>query len=245
MAQGYRTFQHWNKWLSQHLMGENLLNAETGVLTSLLDKHYGKHVILIGVPHQSELLSATSIPCHSMLSPLYSRENTLRSIESDFRELPILTGTIDLVMLPHTLELLDNPRQLLVEACRIVKPEGLIVIIGFNPLSAWGLYKVFTKKNEPPWIGNFIASRDIKNWLKLADFEMEQHRSILFRPPTKRQGLYKKLHFLEGVGKKFLPSLGGVYILLARAKVIPLTPIRWKWKQNLGAIKIKTSASGI
>jgi SAM-dependent methyltransferase len=159
-------------------------------------------------------------------------------------ELPILTGSIDLVMLPHTLEFVDNARQLLAEACRIVKPEGLIAICGFNPYSAWGLRKAFTKHKTPPWSGNFIYSYKIKNWLQLVGFEMEKQQSILFRPPISRPELFQKLQFLEYIGSKCFPMLGGVYILLARAKVIPLIPIRMQWKQQLSGIRLPAKMPG-
>src|SRR5438093_12093821 len=87
------------------------------------------------------------------------------NIESDLHELPILTGSIDLVMLPHTLEFVDNPRQLLAEACRIIKPEGLILVCGFNPYSTWGIKKMLTKNKKASWMGNIIQVNLVKAWL--------------------------------------------------------------------------------
>src|SRR5690606_5823540 len=111
-------------------------------------RHFGKHAVLIGVPHQYELLKSTAIPCHSLITPIISHAHEHGLIEGDLHELPILTGSIDLVLLPHTLEFVDNPRQLLSEACRIIKPEGLIVVSGFNPYSTWGLRKLMTKHKK-------------------------------------------------------------------------------------------------
>lgn len=239
---GYKSFQQWNQWLTQHELGESLIRAEKELLSGLLQSHFGKHALLIGVPQQNELLSATRIPCHSMLGPLLNKENVGAYIEGDLHELPVLTGGVDLVMLPHTLEFVDNPRQLLAEACRIIKPEGLIVICGFNPLSAWGIQKKLFQK-KAPWQGDFIHAHQIKNWLRLAEFDVERQSSTLFRPPVAHPKLYQKLHILEKVGQLF-PVLGGVYIILARAKVIPLTPIRMKWKQRLDGIRISTTISG-
>lgn len=244
MAHGYRILQHWNQWLAQQFLGKSLLEAEQQLLLRLLEKHYGKHALLIGVPHQYNLLKSTNIPCHSLISPLINKEKLNGYIEGDFHELPILTGSIDLVMLPHTLEFVDNPRQLLAEACRIVKPEGLIAVSGFNPYSAWGFRKILTKHKIAPWSGNFIHPHRIKGWLRLADFEMEKQESSLFRPPVTHESLYKKLGFLEKIGSQFLSLLGGAYVLVARAKVIPLTPIRLKWKQQLSGIQISTTISG-
>jgi SAM-dependent methyltransferase len=220
------------------------MQEESAILARLLVRHFGKHALLIGVPAQSDLLTATSIPCHSLLTPFLQQEKKINDIEGDLHELPILTGSIDLVLIPHTLEFVDNPRQLLAEACRIIKPEGLIVIYGFNPYSPWGVRKYLTAHKNIPWSGNFIHARYIKSWLHLADFAMEKQKSVLFRPPFSNPNLYRRLHFLEGVGCRCAPWLGGVYVLLARAKVIPLTPIRMKWKQPLNGIRISTTISG-
>jgi hypothetical protein len=244
LAHGYRTLQHWNQWLTQHNLGRSLLQAEGQQLSQWLNRHFGKHALLIGVPHQASLLNATSIPCHSILSPIMSKTHVTNYMEGDLHELPILTGSIDLVMLPHTLEFVDNPRQLLAEACRIVKPEGLIMICGFNPYSMWGLKKLLTHQKAMLWSGNFIRSHEVKSWVRLADFELEKQTSILFRPPMNHPSIYDKLNILERIGRTCLPLLGGVYIILARAKVIPLTPIKLKWKQQLSGIRISTSISG-
>ena len=243
MAHGYRILQHWNQWLTQQFLGNVLLETEAQQLSILLDRHFGKHAILIGVPHQYRLLEATKIPCHSLVTPLLSKDKKHGYIEGDLHDLPILTGSVDLVILPHTLELIDNPRQLLAEACRIIKPEGLIAISGFNPYSTWGLRKLWSKKTMP-WSVNFIHSHTIKTWLKLADFALEKHASALFTPPINQAKLYRKLHFLERIGNTFFPVLGGSYLIVARAKVVPLTPIRLKWKQHLGGIRIPSTFSG-
>ena len=246
MAHGYRTLQHWDQWFAHQFLGGSLLAEEQHLLSRILNKHYGKHVLLIGVPHQRQLLNATSIPCHTLISPIAQKEKntSYRFIESDFHELPVLTGSIDLVMLPHTLEFMDNPRQLLSEACRVIKSEGLIMVCGFNPYSAWGIKKALTKHKTAPWSGNFMHAPKVKSWLRLADFEMEKQQSLMFRPPIAHESVYHKLHFLEHIGNKCFPYFGGVYVLLARAKVIPLTPIRLKWKQQLSGIRISATISG-
>lgn len=239
-----RTLQHWDHWLAQQFLGHQLLAAEERSLSHFLSQHFGKHALLIGVPRQYPLLNTTPIINRALASPILHKVPDARCIEADLHELPILSGSIDLVILPHTLQFVDNPRQLLFEACRIVKPEGLIVVMGFNPYSLWGLRKFCTSHKMTPWNANFIRSATIKNWLQLADFKMEKHISTLFSPPISHSGIFKRLRFLEKIGKKCLPRNGGVYILLARAKVIPLTPIKLKWKQQLSGIRLPTSISG-
>lgn len=242
LAHSYRNLQYWNQWLSQQFLGTKLLEAEKKQFAALLERHFGKHAGLIGVPYQSSLFNATQLLSHTLITPLSNHK--LGYVESDLYNLPILTGSMDLIMLPHTLEFIDNPRQLLVEACRIIKPEGLILISGFNPYSLWGLKKKLAK-NKPYFPeANFINARKIINWLKLADFVIEKQKFTLFVPPINNEHLLKKFSFLEKLNGKWFPNLGGVYIILARAKVVPFTPIRLKWKQQLSGVRISTSIPG-
>ncbi len=233
----YRTLQQWDLWLTQFL-GHSVLETEKNFLLSCLATFFGKHGLLIGVPHQNELLK-TSVTAHQVvLTPLISKTRQIKTIESDFEELPIASGSVDLVLLPHTLEYLPNPRQLVAEACRIVKPEGHLIILGFNPLSLWGLKRIFSKKKAAPWSSHFIQASNIKKWLELADFELIKHETLLFRPPLNRHGIYRRLKFLEWLGKKCYWPFGGVYVLIAKAKVIPLKPIRLSWQQTFNHIRV-------
>lgn len=234
--------QHWNQWLHQQFLGSQIIDAEKKIIARLLDKHYGKHALLVGVPQQFSLLEATKIPCHTLVSPFLAHERQPGFVEGDLHEIPILTGSIDLVVLPHTLEYVDNPRQLIHEACRIVKPEGLIVALGFNPYSMWGIRRLLSR-SEVPWSSTFNNAHQVKNWLRLAEFQIEEQSTILFRPPVNHEKMFGKLEFLEYVGN-LLHYFGGIYCVTARAKVIPLTPIRMKWKQPFGAIRISTTISG-
>jgi SAM-dependent methyltransferase len=235
LSKTYRTLQHWNHWLTQFL-GKCVLEAEQKTLTRIYAEYYGKYAVLIGVPHQYSLLTSNVMSNHVMISPLINKHAHIESIESDFYELPIVPGSIDLVVLPHTLEFVDNPHRLLLEACKIVKPEGDIIILGFNPFSFWGLKKYLTKNKNNPWNGNSIRMNQVIQWLKLADFQIIQEQFSFFRPPISQEKFFRKLQFFEWLGRKFFMPFGGIYILTAKAKITPLTPIKLLWKQKLSPL---------
>jgi SAM-dependent methyltransferase len=238
VAKTLRKILQMDKWLKE-FPGQSILATEKKFLPSLLSEYYGSQVLLIGTPNQHELLRTSIIPNRMLLTPLPTKTlHTIRSIESDLHELPIASGSVDLVILPHILEYLDNPQHLLQEACRIVRPQGHIVICGFNPFSLWGIKKLFTRSNDVPWSANFIQSGLIKKWLRLADFKLVRQTATLFRPPTQFQTLFDQLEFLEWLGSKCYAPLGGVYVLVAQAKVIPLTPIKLRWKQKLADVRL-------
>jgi hypothetical protein len=58
------------------------------------------------------------------------------------------------------------------------------------------------------------------------------------------ESLYRKIRLLETIGSWIFPKAGGISIIVARAKVIPLTPIKMKWKQQLGNIRIRPTIPG-
>lgn len=231
----YRVVQQWGHWLD-HLLGQTLLKIEKDFLSSRFSQRYGTYALLIGVPQQHIMLTSLAIRKHVVLGPLINKNKEIIYIESAYIELPIASGSVDLVILPHTLDFLDNPRRLLNEACRIVKPEGEIVIFGFNPYSLWGLKKWWSKHHKIPWSGNFISAIKVKNWLMLADFQLVKHDRLMFIPPVQKKSLLKGLNFLEWLGSKLNLFFGGVYVITARAKIIPLTPIKLHWKQKISTL---------
>ncbi len=237
MIKTYHIVQQWDHWLGQFL-GETLIKTEQDFLEKRFSKQHGNYTLLLGVPHQHSMLDALAMTKHVVLSPLINKNTKIIYIEGSYKELPITSGSVDFVVIPHTLEFLDNPTQLLNEACRVVKPEGNIVIFGFNPYSLWGVTKWWLGHKTIPWSGNFIPATKIKDWLMLADFELVRQDMLMFRPPSKRPSLMRKLTFIEWLGVKSNAFFGGVYVITAKAKVIPLTPIRLHWKQQISPLRV-------
>ncbi len=237
----YHIVQQWDHWLT-HFLGETLMKTEQQYLIKQFAERYGRYALLLGVPHQHSMLDPLAITKHVVLSPLINKNTAISYIEGSYKELPIASGSLDIVVIPHTLEFLDNPRQLLNEACRIVKPEGDIIIFGFNPYSLWGINKWWLKGHKKiPWHGHFISAKTIKNWLTLADFQLVRQDMLMFRPPLHRPSLMQKLTFLEWIGVKSKAFFGGVYVITAKAKVIPLTPIKLHWKQQISPLRVSIS----
>ena len=60
------------------------------------------------------------------------------ALVTDAAALPFPAASLDLLVLPHTLELSADPHHVLREVERVLVPEGRVVISGFNPASWWG-----------------------------------------------------------------------------------------------------------
>jgi SAM-dependent methyltransferase len=160
--------------------------------------------------------------------------------------LPIQSNSIDLAIMPHTLEFSNNPHQILREVYRVLIPEGHIVISGFNPLSLWGISR-YLKANraEYPWNGNFIALLRLKDWLKLLDFETMGGQLCCYAPPFEQEKWRKRLSFMEAAGDRWWPIGGGVYFLHAIKHMHGMRVIKPGWKKNIDSKKRIVSVTHI
>jgi len=87
--------------------------------------------------------------------------------------LPVQTESMDLVILPHLLEFDAQRFQTMREINRVLKPGGELVVLNFNPLSAYVRFQFFwNKKFFDSWRAHFIPRSRMLDWLKLLNFEL-------------------------------------------------------------------------
>ena len=89
-------------------------------------------------------------------------------IRCDFDALPFDSQSLDLVVLPHALELTRDPHRTLGEVERVLRPEGRVVVLGFNPASLWGLRRRTSSLGPGGFAantGDFIGYRRLRDWL--------------------------------------------------------------------------------
>jgi hypothetical protein len=119
------------------------------------------------------------------------------------------------------------------ESFRVLIPEGHAVISGFNPWGMWGLWRLFAQFGKNwPWKGHFISVTRLKDWLALLGFDVVSVQFYFFRPPLKVSSVLDRLKWLEPLGNFLWPFLGASYVVLAKKRVIPLTPIRAQWAKK-------------
>ena len=70
----------------------------------------------------------------------------------DLLDLPFEAQSVDLIVMPHTLEFTSDPHRLLREAERVLMPEGQLIILGFNSLSLWGARQSLGKMTGRPFV---------------------------------------------------------------------------------------------
>lgn len=133
--------------------------------------------------------------------------------------LPFASQSLDLLVLPHVLEFAASPHQVLREAERVLRPEGRLLILGFNPVSLWGLRRWLGPKQGYPWNGHFLRLSRVKDWLALLNFEIVAGRMGCYAPPVQRAGWLARCRFMEAAGDRWWALGGGVYMLHAVKRV--------------------------
>ena len=218
--------------------GRMLLDAECESLRGVFPHLYGQCLLQIGHLGERDLSISSSIQ-RRYIYDIDPTSHVINSVDSCGRAdaLPFATESVDVVLLPHILEFEDDPHQVLRETERLLQPEGYLVVLGFNPWSLWGVWRlIMWRRQVPPWSGRFIGLARLKDWLSLLGFDLTEAHCTFFRPPIRRQRLMRQLGFLETAGRRFWPFMGAVYVLVAKKRVATLTPIRLRWRQTSGPL---------
>ncbi len=182
---------------------------------------------------ESDLLTASRISHRMVMEESGQPEASFRG-QSD--QWPIASGSLDVVLLPHTLEYVARPHEVLREAERTLIPEGHLLILGFNPWSQYGLRRLFSGwRNVSPWCGHFYSTLRLRDWLALLGFDTALVRPYFFRPPLQNERIMRRLNALERAGERF-PLPGGGYLLVAKKRVTTLTPIKPRWRRSLVSV---------
>jgi SAM-dependent methyltransferase len=214
--------------------GRYVLEWEQAHLDEAVGDVFGYHAVQCGEP-ALDSLRANRMP-HRVLALRAdepSPDGPCVRLEH-FEELPFDGQSLDLLVLPHVLEFAVDPHQVLREADRVLRPEGRLIVTGFNPVSLWGARQVLPRGLAGPFLpreAHFIGLPRLRDWCKLLSFELERARYGCWRPPC-RTGLWlERTRFLERAGDRWWPICGAVYLVAATKRVRGMRLIGPAWRR--------------
>ena len=53
---------------------------------------------------------------------------------------------------------------------------------------------------------------------------------LYYRPPVSKETTMERLRFLDKAGDRWWPMAGAVYLLVAKKRVVGMTPLRPEWR---------------
>ena len=212
--------------------GEYVLRWEQSQFDSAVEDVFGFNAIQVGLP-QLDLLRQNRIPLRTRVGL-----DPASDLVADCGALPLASGSVDLVVLPHVLEFSPDPHRILREAARVLMPDGQIVISGFNPLSLWGMKRGLNRsRSEYPWCGRFIGLLRLKDWLQLLSFELNGGRFGCYAPPFAQTKWLARAAFLEKAGDRWWPIAGGVYVVRAIKRTVGMRLVLPSWRSQAATAK--------
>lgn len=224
-------------WFSAPL-GQYLLEKEREYLDGVTPDIFGFHALQLGLP-EHDLLRESRI-VHRMRIAATGDV----SVRARGHELPLETQSIDLALLPHVLEFSEDPHAVIREIDRVMRPEGRLVLLGFNPWSLWGLRSTLgTGRDQYPWNGRFVSLLRVKDWLSLLGFDVSAGRLVCYVPPIEGEAWRRRFDFMEPAGDRWWAIGGAVYMLQAVKRVRGMRLLTPAWQQPEAAEKPMVAAA--
>jgi len=224
--------------------GRYLLRWERDAFAEAVGDVFGYHALQLGLP-QIDALAANRMPHRWLAAPEPPAGAPAGRIDlvTHAAALPFPADSLDLVLLPHTLELSADPHAVLREVERVLVPNGRVVIAGLNPASWWGVrqYRAHALARMGlgrsrlarlylPEAGAFIGPWRLRDWLRLLSFEVERVHYGCYRPAVRSERWLQRFEWMDRWGPRWWPPLGAVYFIHAVKRVRGLHLLGPAWR---------------
>lgn len=214
--------KQWQQLSQGELAKEELERA----LVPINQTIFGYYCVKLGSLSSQITLKSCPIKTHISCAPHLNKHNHLCAESS---KLPFQNNSVDAFYILGELDFAQDPHQIIREIDRAITSDGKIVIAGFNPLSIAGIVKYLPiNRKNILHKGRFFASSRIKDWLHLLNFEICKQDHILYSSLFMKKQLDSTSRIQKWF-QKYLPWFSSMYIIEARKREIPLSPIKPVW----------------
>jgi SAM-dependent methyltransferase len=135
-------------------------------------------------------------------------------------ELPLVDASIDRMLLVHSLEHAESPRETLKEIWRVLSPNGRVVIVVPNRRGVWARFE-----HTPFGTGRPFSRGQLNGLLREANFTPSAWSEALLFPPSKRRFIMRFHNILERSGRRFWPIFSGVIVVEAQKRLYQGLPV--------------------
>ncbi len=206
-------------------LGRYALNWEEQQYDKLVSDCFGYYALQLGGTSIDFLRSnriGTKIYADEHLTPLTNiTDRESPRVQVSFENLPFETESVDLIVMPHTLEAVDDPHALLREVYRVLIPNGRLIVTGFNMMSLWGIRFRMQRLGVKPFLpGNqFISVFQLRDWLHLLSFNVDRGAFGAYHTTLATEQSHRST-WIEKAGDRWWPQCGALYAIGAR-KMVP------------------------
>ncbi|WP_024298946.1 class I SAM-dependent methyltransferase [Methylomicrobium lacus] len=201
--------------------GEVLRRQETDYLQRSITVSCKQTILQIGaLGWETELIDCTLYKYYTVLDARGLGDPAVKKIRAEASCLPLQCDSVDMIILPHFLEFDPCCLRTMREVERVLKPEGTLVVVNFNPWSLRIRYEyLWERQKHDAWSGHFISRTRVIDWLKLLNFEV-----ILFTEFNAKSVRSTHGKFMDNC-YSLSASAYAIKAIKRRYNIIPLTPV--------------------
>ncbi len=174
-----------------------------------------------GLGWENEFIDCSLYQNFSVLDAKKLGWHEAKKVTAKSYALPFQSNCFDMIIVPHLLEFDASRFQTVREIERVLKPEGVLIIINFNPWCFWVWYQFFLDKRRlaDSWKGHFISRARLFDWLKVLNFEVSSKTEFYLEDTKTKQGLHALNSF------SITSTAYAVRAIKRRYNPIPMTPV--------------------
>lgn len=162
-------------------------------------------------------------------------KQAIKRVKADLDYLPIARESVDVMLLPHTLETVQDPYYLLRQVDAMLVPEGHLVLTGFNPLGCAVIKARLSRDGHAFRHASLVSSAKVVEWLEVLGYDIEHLTLSSLSCFAGRPGVPSRWKALEGV-ERVLTRLGlqfgNVYCIVARKRVDAPRLVGLSWRRS-------------
>ena len=214
---------------SHGALGRHLLEQELQLIASRLIRMPGSSLLWLGYPGSTFDRSLCMHGERTLMLP--NAQPARRVLEEKFTSyvsalasaLPVATASMQAVVVQHAFDFTEDVHEAVREAARVLQMGGQLVVVGFNPLSLWGVRRgVQQRWADAPWCGQHVRLGRMTDWLQLLGFRVLESGFGIRRAPFGTPDV--RLRPMPSL-RSVVPG-GAVYLLHARKEGYGVNPIR-------------------
>ncbi|AKI03225.1 Methyltransferase domain [Hoeflea sp. IMCC20628] len=135
-------------------------------------------------------------------------------------ELPLPDASLDRILMVHSLEFAENPRETLKELWRVLAPGGRLVIVTPNRRGVWARFE-----HTPFGAGRPYSRGQLITILRESNFTPGAFAEGLLFPPSERAMILRLRGIFERLGRRMWPVFAGVIIVEAQKRLYQGLPV--------------------
>lgn len=201
--------------------GIAMARLEQALLDNAIADIFGYYAIQLGDPHR-DLLERSVINCK-----ITAGRSGGCDVITHYASLPFENASVDLVVIAHALEFAAHPQHTIREVHRILRPEGHLILLCFNPTSLYGLRRLIDWQGEYPMYGKFLTPSRLQDWFAVLGFENQGGGYVGYGYPNASE---KILSVLEKAGNRWWPMFGASVMqhVIKRSPAMRLIKPDWR-----------------